>query len=640
MMEEKMMEGEMGNNKTFLGNFWVKAVLFLMLFIAGVLTVIACLGSILLLGNRSYEFNEREFVETSLSRYMVGEAYEVMEWYQQYKGDKTRQDRAMDRMFAGSGESCKVYKDEQLVYRYPDKARADYEFSYELPYHYSTYTAEYTVKILVDNTSPNPVRKPYRAAFLMMGFLYRHSYEIFGMAAAGLLACLLFFVLLMCAAGHRNGRSGIVPGVLHRIHFDVLTLILFFIAVGEFAVLDNIHYYRSLDFPLLFVLFGVIDVPLGIWYCMEGAIRIKRRELVKSTLIGTVWHWCVKLCKKCWQLLVMLVKSIPLVPVTVIAFGVITIFEFLGIITVRYSEDLAVIWVIEKIVLFAAVVYLAVCIKKLMKQARNLAQGDLDSKVDTKYMIPQFRENGEDLNNISEGLQRAVEDRMRSERFKTELITNVSHDLKTPLTSIINYAELLSDERLEQAKVPEYAEVLYRQSQRLKKLLDDLMEASKASTGNVEVNLERVEVGVILTQAQGEYQQRLMDKQLNLIMKQPEDPVYIRADGRHLWRVFDNLLSNIVKYSQEDSRVYITIQPVDDAVRIIFRNMSKYALDLDASELSERFVRGDKSRHMEGSGLGLSIAMSLVELQGGHMDITTDGDLFKVTLEFDREYRY
>ena len=184
------------------------------------------------------------------------------------------------------------------------------------------------------------------------------------------------------------------------------------------------------------------------------------------------------------------------------------------------------------------------------------------------------------------------------------------------------------------ARIAEYSQVLLRQSRRLKKLLEDLLEASKATTGNLEVNLEPCEVGVLLSQAVGEYQQRMDEKRLDLIVRQPEEPVHIMADGRHLWRVFDNLLNNICKYAQESTRVYLSVEASGGYVQIIFRNMSKYALDISAEELEERFVRGDRSRHMEGNGLGLSIARSLVDLQGGRMEITIDGDLFKVQLVF------
>ena len=187
---------------------------------------------------------------------------------------------------------------------------------------------------------------------------------------------------------------------------------------------------------------------------------------------------------------------------------------------------------------------------------------------------------------------------------------------------------------MDQVKIREYAQVLLRQSGRLKKLLEDLLEASKATTGNLEVTLEPCQVGVLLSQAVGEYQQRMEEKGLNLIVRTSEEEVKIMADGRRLWRIFDNLLNNICKYAQEKSRVYLSVETAGERVLVIFRNMSKFPLDISADELEERFVRGDKSRHMEGKGLGLSIAKSLVELQNGRMDIVTDGDLFKVILDF------
>ena len=263
-----------------------------------------------------------------------------------------------------------------------------------------------------------------------------------------------------------------------------------------------------------------------------------------------------------------------------------------------------------------------------------MAEGRQDAEVNVSGMVWEMREHGENLNSLGRGITQAVEESIKSERLKTELITNVTHDLKTPLTSIINYSDLICQECKEEGRVGEYAQVLLRQSKRLKKLLEDLLEAAKATTGNLEVNLEPCLVEVILTQALGEYQQRLEEKELELLVSQPDEPVTILADGRYLWRVFDNLLNNICKYAQEHSRVYLNVERQGDQVKIIFRNMSKYALNISADDLMERFVRGDRSRHMEGNGLGLAIAKSLVELLNGRMEIVVDGDLFKVTLYF------
>lgn len=223
---------------------------------------------------------------------------------------------------------------------------------------------------------------------------------------------------------------------------------------------------------------------------------------------------------------------------------------------------------------------------------------------------------------------------MKSERFKTELITNVSHDIKTPLTSIINYVDLIKKENPENENIKNYIEVLDRQSGRLKKLIEDLVEASKASTGSLAVNLAESDVSVLLSQTVGEFDERLKAAGLTAVLGLPEKPVLIMADGRHLWRVFDNLMNNICKYSQKGTRVYLDVAESSGTVTVIFKNISAYELNISGEELTERFVRGDRSRNTEGSGLGLSIARSLTELQDGTLDIDIDGDLFKVTLTF------
>ena len=216
------------------------------------------------------------------------------------------------------------------------------------------------------------------------------------------------------------------------------------------------------------------------------------------------------------------------------------------------------------------------------------------------------------------------------------LITNVSHDIKTPLTSIINYVDLLKKEEITQPKAQEYIEVLERQSARLKKLIEDLMEASKASTGNIAVELELCDINILLTQTIGEFEEKLNSKELSLVIDQSLENIFIMADNRHIWRIFDNLMNNICKYGQPGTRVYINIEATEKEVTIIFRNTSGYQLNISSDELLERFVRGDSSRHTEGSGLGLSIAQNLAELMGGSLKLHVDGDLFKVILAFPR----
>ena len=272
----------------------------------------------------------------------------------------------------------------------------------------------------------------------------------------------------------------------------------------------------------------------------------------------------------------------------------------------------------------------------LSRAGTQLSKGNLEYQVNTKRMFRAFRLHGENLNHISQGAAIAMEQKMKSERLRTELITNVSHDIKTPLTSIINYVDLLKKEDL-QGKAAEYIDVLDRQSRRLKKLTDDLVEASKASTGNIHCQLMPTDMIELVQQAVAEYEEKLEMAQLTPIIHTPEDaPIYALADGNLMWRVLSNLLSNACKYAQPCTRVYIQLRQGDEDVWITMKNVSRDQLNVDPDELMERFVRGDSSRSTEGSGLGLNIARSLVELQKGTFTLSIDGDLFKAQIRCTR----
>ena len=270
-------------------------------------------------------------------------------------------------------------------------------------------------------------------------------------------------------------------------------------------------------------------------------------------------------------------------------------------------------------------------LRRLQKGGAALAAGDFETKIPTKHMYWDFKRHAENLNSVGEGMSLAVEKQLKSERLKTELITNVSHDIKTPLTSIINYVDLLQREHTpEQEK--EYLDVLKRQSFKLKKLTEDLVEASKASTGNLAVNRSRCSMNELLQQAAGEYSERLGEAGLSLLVSKPEKELFCYVDGSLMWRMMDNLMSNICKYAQSGTRVYLSLEEQGKEAVLTFKNVSRAALNIPAEELMERFVRGDSSRTTEGNGLGLSITRSLCELQGGTMTLSIDGDLFKVTL--------
>ena len=471
-------------------------------------------------------------------------------------------------------------------------------------------------------------------AFFIAGkavhILYGIRYTIYIIMALAFVLGLISFVTLMNVTGRRTGSTELYTGPLYGIPADLLTVI---IGTGwlvmSMAVLSMVN-SNVADFMLAGGLVLIIgNTFLG--YCMSIAARVKGKTLWKNTLIYKCLHLLKKICKGSWHILL----EIPVIWKVVLGTGILSFLEFWGIMAFCYDEgNLVAFWFFEKVLVLPIIFYGALMIKKLQKGAAALAEGELAYQIDTKPMRGDFKKQGEDLNSIASGMSLAVEKQLKSERMKTELITNVSHDIKTPLTSIINYADLIGKEPCENEKITEYAEVLVRQSVRLKRLIEDLVEASKASTGNLEVCLQPCDASVFLIQADGEYEEKLQKADLTLVVQQPDSEIRILADGRRMWRVFDNLMNNICKYAQPGTRVYLILEKKEKKAVITFKNTSRDALNKSEEELMERFVRGDSSRNTEGNGLGLSIARSLTELQKGTLSIQIDGDLFKAVLEF------
>ncbi len=462
--------------------------------------------------------------------------------------------------------------------------------------------------------------------------------------AGGLVLGLLLAVYLFHAAGRRPAQEGIVPNLLDRIPADLYLALctgLGVLLIG-FVILfwENFIFSPKLRpvwlIPAGLSLFAFSTVVLG--FFLSIATRIKLRTLWKNTVIWYILSFLGRSLRRLWQGLRFVVRSLPVIWRTVIVLGAVLLADFLitiFLIGTLHEEDLEIAyWLLRAALLTITVIVVALNLRTVRQGCRDLAGGKLDTRVDTSRLIGDFKAAGEDVNNIGQGMAKAVEERMKSERMKTELITNVSHDIKTPLTSIINYVDLIKKEQPESPALLEYVTVLDRQAIRLKKLLEDLLDASKASTGALSNTPEPCELGVMLQQTVGEFTEKLTAAGLTPVVEHPEAPVYILADGRHLARVFDNLLNNACKYSQPGTRLYLSLKESGGKAVVTLRNISREALNVAGDELMERFVRGDRSRHTEGSGLGLSIARSLVELQGGTMKIVVDGDLFKVSLVF------
>ena len=445
--------------------------------------------------------------------------------------------------------------------------------------------------------------------------------------------CLALVIFLLCAAGHKEGVEGIHLNWVDRIPLD-LYLVLAFTA-GACLLAFGVDLTNSSIAIAIFVIavLLVFAVLLVMSVLMTLSTRFKSGAFWKNTLVYRCLRLLFRMGKGLKDGLSYCAKHLHLYWQAGLIFVGVSLAE-LFVLAAFSRSGVVVIWAIAKLAEAPLLVLLAVSLQKLKAGGEALAAGNLNASVDVNHMYGVLKHHGENLNSIAQGMQKAVQQQLKSERFRTDLITNVSHDIKTPLTSIVNYVDLLKKEDVQPEKAKEYIAVLDRQSARLKKLTEDLVEASKASSGTLPVHLEAVDVNVLLSQVSGEYQSRFELCKLEPIVKLSSEDPQILADGKLLWRVFDNLLSNICKYAMPGTRVYFTSEVQDGRVSISFKNISNYPLDITADELLERFVRGDSSRSTEGSGLGLSIAQSLTGLQKGTFDLVVDGDLFKANLSF------
>lgn len=493
---------------------------------------------------------------------------------------------------------------------------------------------------IVKSALANPFKTNDKYSLLSgtISLLHGLRYNIYLIALVLLVADVYSSVSLLSAIGYNNKDDNLHTGPLNRVPFDLLAVMAAIFVFASFLIPNYLGLSRGVDQIGMLLIYAaavsIVDLAIVMGLIMAFVSRLKTKTLIKNTiscqimiLLKKIFLSGFRLIKTIGNATVSFITAVPVVWKTVAA----TVFVlFLDAI----FHNIRLYDLIKFIIFIPLVAFLAINMKKLSDGAEKLAKGDLNWKVDTGHLILDFKKHGENLNQVSKGMAIAVEDRLKSERMKTELITNVSHDIKTPLTSIINYASLISAEDSENQKIKEYSEVLVRQSERLKRLIEDLVEASKASTGNLEVNLAPCDANVFLTQAAGEYAERLENSKLTLVTRQSDEEITIMADGRRMWRIFDNLMNNVCKYAQPETRVYLAIEKSADNAVITFKNTSKEQLDISAEDLMERFTRGDHSRNTEGNGLGLSIAKSLAELQNGSLKLEIDGDLFKAVLRF------
>ncbi len=429
-------------------------------------------------------------------------------------------------------------------------------------------------------------------------------------------------VFSLSAAGHWPGHEGIHLTWVEKIPVDLFVLGL---TCVWYIYLDAVYYPSATLGLAVFVALAYLFVLAFTARCKAGMVLadLVVLRLLRLLSRGAVWTW---------RHLRVLALSLPLTWKTAAVLVALMAAELL-LYGYNFNEAELALYLALHILILGATMWQVLALRKLQQGGESLAKGDFSHLITlSRGALPELKRHAANLNSVQHGIQQAVEEKMKSERLKTQLITNVSHDIKTPLTSIVNYVDLLKKEEMPSDSAREYLEVLDRQSQRLRKLTEDLVEASKASTGNIPVSLAPTDLNVLLSQVCGEYQQRLEKQVLEPVLSLGQPSPWAMADGRLLWRVLDNLMSNICKYAMPGTRVYLTTEREGDTARMVVRNISRYPLNISADELTERFVRGDSSRSTEGSGLGLSIATSLMSLQGGGFRLTIDGDLFKVTL--------
>jgi len=476
----------------------------------------------------------------------------------------------------------------------------------------------------------------------------REGYIIdFSIIAASIVLILGLTVVLLIGAGRQNilvngvktKSEGVKLSPIDKPYWDLSLFFVFIwtLFVGYFAILllEAVWSHRNVTaMNMLFAAIILLVVPPALLWLMSLTKRLKAGRFWKHTLIYAVIYRCL------FGLLRFIVRKVKslwagtrlTLRVVLISFATFCVMFFIGFIgagTRSGFEILAASFIFTVIIAVLLLLY-ARRIRNLEQGARKASEGDYDNPIEAGG--GELGSIANSINNISAGINTAVEERMKSERLKTELITNVSHDIRTPLTSIITYTDLLDHEGLDCKRAPEYLDVLKQKSLRLKTLTDELFEAAKAATGNIDVNLTDLNIVSLINQVLGELDSAIKSSGIDLRVDLPEK-LLARADGRLMQRIMENLLSNVFKYSLPGSRVYLDALATEDSnIRINLKNISATELNFDPSELTERFKRGDDSRADGGSGLGLSIVQSFVSAQGGTFAISIDGDLFKASV--------
>lgn len=422
----------------------------------------------------------------------------------------------------------------------------------------------------------------------------------------GVLAAVIVIYLIM-SIGYKKGKEGVDLNDIDKIPIEILIFVIAFIIVLVAILVDNFYGTQTIYYKLY--LSAIITEYLVIYVLFAiGATSIIKRIKAKTIIKNSITYKVLKLCQK---LLIKLKKGLDTfterVNITwkIIGYTIVYILLMLFVIAIFNGVNgfTLIIDIGITIYIFYQIMQRVNCFKKIEEMLKEIYEGNNKERLDEESFTKEFKQMVNYINDISNGFENAVEEGIKSERLKTELITNVSHDIKTPLTSIINYVDLIKRENIENEKLKEYIEILEAKSHRLKRLTEDLVEASKASSGNVKLNLEKLNIGELINQTTGEFEDKFKDKNLEIIADIPKEEIFIEADSRYMYRVIENIFSNVSKYALKGSRVYVDVLEKSNKVKIEVKNISEQKLNISESELMQRFVRGDKSRTTEGSGL-------------------------------------
>ena len=496
------------------------------------------------------------------------------------------------------------------------------------------------INYYVSSLGESSVNDKYSSAFRWIEIADSLKYMLFLALAVAAVVIIIMLSLITINAGTKENESGEVePGFIDKIPFDICLLFLVAI-VGIAWVIMGLTMAGDVGMVLNNVIILILFVALILilmTFLQTLSVRVKMGKLYKNTLVYRIIRKFKRktprnLRKRIFKEISFFKKMcIGIALYIIVEAAILLAMVYLGIIGEVFAPMsvlgmFLVVWALSRLILIPIIAMIAINLNYIKEEGQRLAEGVLGDEIAGKLTIASFRAHGKNLDQIKKEINKAMEQEIKSERLKTELITNVSHDIKTPLTSIVSYVDILRREETTEEEREKYLEILSRHTKNLNILLDELIEASKISSGNIEIELSRISMNIIISQTVEEFADKLEKNALLPRISMPDDDVYVMGDGRWIWRILSNLLNNACKYAAPDTDVEIDLEKVGGKAILRIINEAKAEITVDAQELTERFVRGDSSRHTEGSGLGLSITKILAELQNAQLEVEVDDE--------------